>query len=166
MIIYRGVDDKFKPERIHIEKGFIATSLDKNVATKFATDGKTRGILQVFAVSSLPKDVPFILIDESIDSVFNEQEIVLLPGTVTVVPLANKNFKSNSAHHIVQVEYKPDIEFVQIILNKPAPRVRQHLGGELMFELGHTLEDLCCRDIVYYRAIIGRDPEILAVLVR
>lgn len=33
-----------------------------------------------------------------------------------------------------------------------------------MFDLDHTMEDLCGKDIVYYRAIVGRPPEILSVL--
>ena len=33
-----------------------------------------------------------------------------------------------------------------------------------MFNLEHTLEDLCGKDIVYYRAIHKRNPEVLCVL--
>jgi hypothetical protein len=173
--LYRGIDDQYIPAYPYQEKGFIATSLDKQVAKKFATDGKTGGTLQVFNVAELSRDVPFLLIDERIDRIFHEQEILMLPGTIKISATPKPTPSTYDGrgrgrgrgrdYTTVNVTYTPDLEFVRNILNIPTPKLSQQTGGsENMFELEHTMDDLCGRDIVYYRAIVGRKPEVLSVV--
>ena len=38
------------------------------------------------------------------------------------------------------------------------------MEGSSMFDLEHTLAEMCGKDIVYYRAIYKRNPEVLCVL--
>jgi ADP-ribosylglycohydrolase len=150
--LFRGLNGEFIPEQVHDEKGFMSTTLSKSVACSFSNSSLVCGSLQIFKVKHLPEDVPFLLIDESINRIFHEDEILMLPGKVTVIRKSESNKEKKE-----YVSYECNINLVNAYLTKPPPI----LQGVYMSAHTHVSTDLCNKTILLYRGVIGYDIEII-----
>ena len=150
--LYRGVSVVLDTEENTLqEKGFMSTSRNIHVAEEFATK---RGHIYTFDVNSLPSDFKGILIDETIDFVFQEEEILFLPGTVT---LLQKHPRS------LHCKYKTNKKYIQQLLEMTTPQIQEYLGGGGA-KMHFTIEDLMGTHLVFWRAIEGRPVELIETL--
>ena len=148
--LYRGIDKDFDPPPLYTEQGFMATSISKLVSQNFA--GKDGQIIS-FETKKLPKDTPFVLIDESIDRYLAEQEVLFLPGTIKLKQ------SSNSSTYIstyTKAYYKMNPIF------KDINNREIHSGGGMSQPITPPdLINLKGKHIVWWRAIKGRPVEIV-----
>jgi hypothetical protein len=151
--LYRGFSH-FKPATKFNDPGFMSTSWDKNVACGFATSTGC-GTILTFRVSKLPKDVPFLIIDDTINKIFQESEVVMLPGILEVDSRA-------SQHNEVRTTYTCDSDLVAQYTTRPIPSIGRMKGGDL--KLNYSYMNTKGKNYIFYRAIIGRDAEVLTVL--
>lgn len=148
--IYRGVK-RVLALGIHNEHGLTATSMSKEVAIRFATASTMSGTLLRFKTSTLPQHVPFIIIDEGIEPVFQEKEVLLLPGTFT--------YSKQISERELLTTYVPNVVFVQSVLNKSPPKIKTVRGG-----MNSEVIDLQNKLIIMYRCIQKRAPDVLGVI--
>jgi hypothetical protein len=141
--LYRGLTYDFKIIDSYNEPGFISTSMSKHVAESFA---KKNGSILTFKTSHLPSDVPFILIDEKISGRLHEQEILMLPGHINVKK-KNDNIKAT---------YEMNKLFLDIVSKSD----KVSGGGDREEEYSKNIK-LAGKYVVWWRAIKGRDPEII-----
>lgn len=141
--LYRGVDKDFKisPDTsVFIEKGFMSTTLNVSVAENLSGKG---GNVISFKTSRLPRNTPFIVIDDKIDEFLQEQEILFLPGTIT--------FKNTSSS--IKATYIMNPIFYELLKETSA------VAGGGPEKLPYI--DLRCKYIIWWRAINGRAPEVV-----
>jgi len=163
--LYRGLDANFVPEARYKDPGFIATSLDEKVACDFSTSSIGCGSIQKFRISNLPKDVPFVIIDESINSIFHEKEVLMLPGWIEKLNIANDDSNSHKSHrleHFVSATYNCDYELLSQYINTPTPPLKKIKGG--MYNMDKNYLTAYGKVFVFYRALQDKDVEILATL--
>jgi len=145
--LYRGIDKDFELEDEYIEKGFMYTSLDLEVAEGFA--GKSGGHVISFNTKKLPKDVPFALIDEKIDEYLAEKEVLFLPGKIRL--------KKSSAG--IKAVYEMNPIFNEI--NKTDFSVVS--GGGVIEDASLDI-NLKGKYIVWWRAIQGRPVQVISTM--
>jgi hypothetical protein len=149
-LLYRGYDKEFNFGKVIYDTGFIATSVHFHTATDFAGLG---GKVVLFQTMTLPNDVPFVIIDESIADYLSEDEVLLLPGTITLEK------KEKNMHAM----YNMNEEFVKHFSTKSGGTTNtpmQSLSTLVEIPLTH-LTNLCSKYVIWYRAIIGRPVEVL-----
>ena len=170
--LYKGNNGTIQPSTVETYKdnGFIATSMFKHVGCSFASSTTNCGTLYVFKVSELPKNVPFLLIDENLDFMYQEKEVLLLPGWIKRIP-ANTSAKTestklNATQKYLEYKcmYECDMTTVQNYMNKPPPKFKEYMGGASSMDIKDKLRRMRGNDVVFYRAIKGRDAEVLGVL--
>ena len=155
--LYRGLDANYVPEARYKDTGFVATSLDEKVACGFSTSSIGCGTVQKFRVSSLPKDVPFVVIDDSINSIFHEKEVLMLPGWIEKFGNSNYGFG-----HSVSVKYDCDYALILQYINAPTPSFTKIKGG--MYNMNKSYLTAYGKIFVFYRTIQDKAVEILATL--
>jgi hypothetical protein len=64
--LYRGVDSKTIAKKRLLEKGFMSTSWDKNVAKRFAIANDKSGSILCYATNTLPTIVKYVIIDTNL----------------------------------------------------------------------------------------------------
>jgi hypothetical protein len=138
--LYRGVDKDFLLDTNYEEKGFMSTSLNRHVAS---------GNIMMFNVQKLPKNVPFVLIDDNIDQYLAEQEVLFLPGSIKL--------KKTSVG--IKAIYKMNPIFYEL----------NSLVGGGRDDCFRTIDEsakinLRGKYIVWYRAIVGRPVEIVGLM--
>lgn len=141
-LLYRGLDKDFKIVNEYTEKGFMSTSMSLSIAEEFK--GKHDGCILTFSTKKLPPNTPFLLIDESIAEHLAEQEVLFLPGKITL----KKSSKD------IKAVYEMDRFILEIVKEK------QDGGGAVTREL----INLKGRYIVWWRAIKGRPVEIVGMM--
>jgi hypothetical protein len=126
--------------------------MSKDVATRFA--GKNGTILK-FKTSKLPEDVPFVLIDEHLSEYLAEKEVLMLPG---MVHIEKKGDNTKATYKMNQLFYD--------LNNRPSTSIDG--GGDIDKLYDLSLDDeastsikLAGKYIVWWRAIIGRQPEVI-----
>jgi hypothetical protein len=138
--LYRGVTKDFAQDEI-VDAGFMSTSHVKAIAKNFATRD---GVVLRIDVATLPPNVPCVMIDESVDEDMMEEEVLLLPGTLTV--RERKPFR---------LTYEPNISLVNMYKQTRASNKSQKGGFFPRFELAG-------KSLVFWRKIYGRPIEVLS----
>lgn len=133
--LYRGYNNNWIVSESFQENAFISTSKSKEVASKFANNGK--GTILTFKVSDLPDNVPFVLMDHK---VAEEEEIVFLPGKIEI----GKGFKAR---------WTPNTNLEE--------KCKQMGGGGDDDKIDIPNLDLRGKIVVFWRSIVGRKPEVL-----
>lgn len=107
-ILYRGSKKfNFIVDNKYIDEGFIATTTEITTADDFA---EKHGRIFCFDVKDLPNNCPFVYIDDAIADHLYEDEVLFLPGKITV----NKN-KDNEKH--LNAIYEPKPEIIELMKN-------------------------------------------------
>ena len=135
--LYRGYTNTWIFSKQFQDNAFISTSISKDIATKFASNGE--GNVITFRVSELPENIPFVLIDNQIAPYLDEEEIVFLPGTIDI-----ENGKAR---------WTPNIN-----LEEKCKQMAKGGGGP-KFDIPDL--ELRGKIVVFWRCIQGREPDIL-----
>jgi len=146
--IFRGISENIIRDQTIRDTCFMATSIKRHVACSFA--GKQEcGITLQLKTSILPFSHKYAFIDNSINPVFNEDEILLLPGSIKVI-----NFDKKEA------VYEVDVDLIREYLNKPLPVLEEMFGGQPKVKKNYR-ERMLGKIFVLYRAIENRHVEVL-----
>jgi len=174
MCIFRGINGNFRIEQSYLDKGFIATSISKEIGCSFATNSVGCGTLEVFKIAQMPKDVPFVIINEKINPLYREKEILMLPGWIHLANeigtgTAKKVQKTRKLYNEVDVKYEIDRSLVKQYLDKPAPNFKEYKGGNCnrtnsTMDIQEKLDIFPGKNVVFYRAVTGHNAEVLNVL--
>jgi len=148
------------PNGVNKDNGFIAFSADSSVAREFGNRDRRRDedmLIFKLKVSDLPTNVRCILINESVESIYHEEEVLFAPGELTF------NYVKNGT---VTARYKPNIELIQQYLSMPKPVLSKNPnnlgggGGGAKF----TDADFYGTKVAFYRAIKGRPVEFFGLM--
>lgn len=146
--LYRGYSKDFSLSGSFDDTTFIATSLYKHTAATFADPN---GNIIVFNVDQLPNDVPFVLIDDTIAEYLQEDEVLLLPGKIS---LENKD-------NYIKATYRMNKDFIKHFGSSSRGGFALS-GGMANVEIPpNAFIDLCGKYVIWYRAIRERDVETL-----
>lgn len=118
---------------------FMSTSKKKDVALTFAG---TKGIVITISTQGLPDGVPFVVIDSTIEDYMQEEEVLLLPGSIELS--GSKGI------------YKVDDQVYKYMMGLTQQ------GGGYVYTLPNI--DLKGKRVVWWRAIINRPAEILSII--
>lgn len=101
--LYRGVDKTYRLKGRMQDNGFISTSRHLDVAKRFS--GGSGKIIHL-KTRELPDNVPFVRIDETLAEYLHEQEILLLPGELTLT-IVNKEIRGiyNVNKNIMDIQH-------------------------------------------------------------
>ena len=151
-LLYRGIDSSFDIEEEYVEKGFMATSTDIDIANNFAGDS---GNILRFRVSHLPSGVPFVWIDNTIADHLHEKEVLFLPGKITTHGL-------NSSGEIkASYEMNPIIKDMYMSIVASEGKQSGGTGRSEKIPIKPHQIDLRGKYVIWYRAIKDRKVEIL-----
>lgn len=148
--LYRGITKEFKLRPHYDEHGFMSTSLDAKVASDFAG---TTGKVMSFNTSKLPRDTPFVLIDDTIADHLHEKEVLFLPGTISVRTNTSGQFKAEYTMEPIILDIWRDIQSTRNGGGSLEATLRLHDFGENI--------DIRGKYVVWWRAITGRPVEII-----
>jgi len=109
--LYRGITNK---KLKYLDKNFISFTKDVDIAKKFATVNDKLGIVIKLKVNSLSNNYKLYSIDESLDSMYNESEILLLPGKLEIISQSKENNE-------ILVTYKENSDLIKkyVMANNP-----------------------------------------------
>lgn len=138
--LYRGLDSDFMFTDQIIENGFMSTSYDITVAKEFA---KSDGNIMTLKVKHLPKDMPYVVIDNNLVDYLYEREVLFLPGVLDI------NQSSYSA------TYKPNQQFINTF------KMSSGGGSETSLDIDVPKINLKGKYVVWYRAITDRSCEVI-----
>jgi len=148
-VLYRGILLEEYPTDIH-DNGFISFSYNKDIAKKFT---QTDGFLFELHKNNI-ENSKMLLIDNNIDDIYNEKEVLMLPGKITLQSLIDKKY--------FKCSYKQNVNYIKSILDKPLPMLPVYEGGKKVEKRrlpSYTIKGGQC--VVFYRCIYNRDVEIL-----
>ena len=151
--LFRGTHKLIIDNDRIIDDSFISTSLSKYIADGFSSKYED-GTVIMFKTGELP-DTMYVSIDETIDPIFHEKEILMLPGVMTII---DKNYLST---------YNVNDALVQEYLSRPSVSLQEITGGSINRMTGMLSRDKDYIDRVlgkialFYRAIEGKPVEIL-----
>jgi hypothetical protein len=137
--LFRGFDKDFMVPTCYEENGFMSTTFDLSVATRFSG---ASGNMVTFFVKDLPPDTPFVIIDDTIEEYLNEQEVLFLPGTITTQKTSQRIKATYTMHPMFNIIKDLTVG-----------------GGPLQLDVPKI--DLKGKYIVWWRAIINRQPEVV-----
>lgn len=142
--LYRGLTKMVMTENIR-DYTFMSTSKDKDIADSFA--GRDGCVIKL-STKHLPLGVPFVIIDDTICDYMHENEVLLLPGTITMT--------SN-----VKGAYNVDKDVYEYMT-----QLTQGGGGEVNWTelLSIPNIDLKGKYVVWWRAIKDMPVEILSYI--
>ena len=157
--LYRGYDNRFVLTREIIDTGFIATSSCKKVAEKFACLDTRHLAGKVIAISveeDLPSDVVVVIINEDIADHLNENEFLLLPGTLSF----REKFNGN-----IMYSYKKNEDIEMFFQPRPISKTRkksQMGGGDDFLSIPiEATTNICGMVVVWWRWIKNRPIQMI-----
>lgn len=133
------------------DDGFIATSTKKHIAETFARDD---GILAVVHVKDLPPNAIYVKIDESISQDMLEEEILLIPGTLSFKRIDD----------VFRMFYSPDVRYLSMIENMSggdknmSNTTKVQIPKSSLFPVNNKL-------FVWWRSIVERPVESLGWII-
>jgi len=142
--LYRGMNKEFQISNDYEENGFMSLTMSLCVAKDFT--GKDGGNIICFNIKKLPEDTPFIIIDESINESLAEQEVLFLPGKIFT--------KQKESFYEALYDMNPTFKEIKKMDSKMK-------GGGLK---NNDLVDLKGKHIVWWRAIKGRNVEVVGMI--
>lgn len=158
-VLYRGMMGIGTEVAAFEDKGFVSFTGRKHVAEKFAGNG----VVLALKTRQLGADFTAILVDETVDRQFHEQEYVFLPGRFEV-----SNTSDSGSAGTTLVKYMPNERLIQDYMDIPLPDIRKisvQSGGSVGtgMETSSSVpdEDMCGKFVVFYRSIQGRRPDVL-----
>lgn len=134
-VIYRGVTQSVPIE--WSDNGFSSTSFTLNVAKRFSTNASQQGTVLKFHVHELPKETKVVVIDNTIDRFFNEDEVLLMPG------------KFNTS--LEWARFVPSNEYIAKFTGMRTPAFTPDVWGGGLNAL--TAIDLRGKSLIYWRAL-------------
>ena len=158
LILYKGISNMNRIPNEFQDSCVISTSSTKGVSERFAGIG---GQLLTFNVVDLPDDIEFVEINQNMAPHLQEDEYLLLPGTIKVYK--DDICKYNVNHSLVN-QYK-EIATPSIIMYTGGKGTIEPLKKSKKLLYGIDRYNICGKHIVYYRAIYNEPVEIVGRLI-
>lgn len=153
-VLYRGTTGDIAKQASYVERGFMSTSWKRSVAERFALSATEKGTLQCFSTSQLPLDIKVVIIDTSLASYLNEEEVLFMPGIIEMIE------KANGKGACTKCKYTLNEKLINSIKTAPMPKQKKLRGGDNTFNFEKMLQDAMGMTLVYYRARYQQPIEI------
>lgn len=133
------------------DDGFIATSTQKHIANTFARDD---GILTVLCVKDLPPNAIHVKIDESISEEMLEEEVLLIPGTLSFKRIDD----------VFRMFYSPDVRYLSMIESMSGGDMNMSKTTKVQIPKS-SLVPVNNKLFVWWRSIVERPVESLGWMI-
>jgi len=151
--LYRGIGS----QRFENNDGFSSFTYDKDVASKFAKDGNDDGLILSLEVKTLSTKVKMYEINESIDEIYHESELLLLPGEFKII-------SENKDDNNIKVTYKVNNNLVNKYMTSENPKLQyeQDGSGAINKIISIPKYNMANKFIIFWRWVDDFDVEIIS----
>lgn len=155
--LFRGLTEDFDiPSKGYHDAAFISTTLSIKVAKNFMVNDN--GSLLIFDINKMDPSYKFIMIDDSINTSYQENEILLPPGYIKTISSDISNRK------IFECSYQMDKELIELCRNHKTKTIQKG-GSNTKFCLDCPDDMTFAHKIaIYYRTINGKPLQIITYL--